>query len=353
MCKRVLVLIAACFYYSGLVALARRLTRCSGPHLIILNYHRATGGDLRRHLFYLRRHYRILHVEAALEELYASRKGKVQRSDRCSPLVLTFDDGYQDNYSHAFALARELEVPITIYLIPGYMEGGNQHFWWLDGKRLIDRAQVSEATIEGRVYQLDDPNEQIVLSRLIDTRARYAQSVAERETFLMLVSNALEVDRSSAQEDILSLPLTWEQVQEMEASGWVSFGAHTMHHPILAYLTDPVEVRYEIETCRTIIEQHVGHPIRSFAYPVGQNQHISQAVLEVVHQTGYDWAVTTNYGINRPHSDPFLLRRVEVDVDQHWLVVAAETAGLWGFFSRLRWLPLVRKYLTESREKQR
>src|SRR5947209_17072097 len=68
--KRLLTFIAACFYYSGLVNLARWLMRHSGRHLVILNYHRATGGDLLSHLRYLQRHYRILPLQAALEELY-------------------------------------------------------------------------------------------------------------------------------------------------------------------------------------------------------------------------------------------------------------------------------------------
>ena len=57
--RQVGVFVAACFYYSGLVKLARWWTQRSGPRLTILTYHRASGGgDLRHHLLYLRRHYR-------------------------------------------------------------------------------------------------------------------------------------------------------------------------------------------------------------------------------------------------------------------------------------------------------
>lgn len=49
----------------------------------------------------------------------------------------------------------------------------------------------------------------------------------------------------------------------------------------------------------------------------------------------YDYAVTTVYGFNTPQSDPYLLRRIEVDVDQHWLLLAAKASGVWGFFSCL------------------
>ena len=65
-----LTLVAACFYFSGFVPLMRWVRR-RGRHVVILNYHRAATGDLRAHLCYLRRHYRIMPLDGALEELYA------------------------------------------------------------------------------------------------------------------------------------------------------------------------------------------------------------------------------------------------------------------------------------------
>jgi hypothetical protein len=212
---------------------------------------------------------------------------------------------------------------------------------------------VSTAVIEGRTYQLAIAQERAALADFIDTRVRYAGSVAERERFLASIYTELAVSSDDlSQEEEAALPLSWEQVTEMEQSGWVSFGAHTMHHPILAYLADEQEVQQEVEACRDVVERHLGHPVRSFAYPVGQMQHIGEEALEAVKRAGYSWAVTTRYGFNTPRSHPHLLRRIEVDVSQHWLVVAAEAAGLWGLFARMRWLPLVRRYLTNAGKKQ-
>jgi peptidoglycan/xylan/chitin deacetylase (PgdA/CDA1 family) len=334
--KRVLTFIAACLYYSGLVKIARWWIRRSGQHLVILNYHQATGGDLRRHLLYLRRHYRLLPLETALEELSMPSKRGKQARDQRTALVLTFDDGYHDNYTDSFTLIRELQVPITIFLIPGYIENGN-YFWWLEGKRLVYRAQVGEATIEDHTYRLDQPEKRKALAQVIDARLRHATSVAEREAFLMSARQLLAVPSSVAPQEKATLPLNWAVVREMEESGWVSFGAHTMHHPILAHLTDLAEVQCEVEKCRAMLEQQLGHPVRAFAYPVGQLRHIGDNVIRAVRQAGYEWALTTLYGFNTPQSDPYMLRRIEVDVSQHWLVMAVEAAGLWGFFKRLRW----------------
>ncbi len=346
--RYILIGIAALFYYSGLVSIARWWTRRSSQNLIILNYHRASGGNLRHHLIYLQKHYRILHVDTALEELYSFHKKGIQNGRQYTALALTFDDGWRDNYTHAYPLACELQIPFTIYLVPGYIESGDP-FWWVEGKRLVSCAQTNEAIIEGRSYNLRNVDERETLVTAIDTRMRYARSVAEREAFLASARAMLSVPKAAMEEEVSLLPLSWEQVREMDESGWVSFGAHTMHHPILAYITDAAEMRREIEGCRVVLEHQLGHPIHSFAYPIGQLQYIGEDVRKTVRQARYNWALTTRYGFNTPGSDPYMVRRIEVDVNQHWFVVAAEAAGLWGGLSRLRWHPFVRKYFTNSK----
>src|SRR5258708_17741208 len=235
------VFVAACFYYSGLVKLARWWRQRSGPRLIILAYHRAAGGDLRSHLLYLRRHYRMLHLEEALKELYTPSQDGKHRRDQRTLLVLTFDDGYHDNYTHAFALAQQLQVPITIFLIPGYVESGD-YFWWQEAKRLAQHSQVYEVKVEAHAHQLDQPEERNRLAQTIDAQLRHAGSVAEREAFLAAVREAVAVPSSIAVEEEATLPLTWAEIREMDRSGWVSFCAHTMHHPILAYMSGTVVV---------------------------------------------------------------------------------------------------------------
>ncbi len=338
---------ARCFYYSGLVSLVRWWTQRSAPCLIILNYHRASGGDLRSHLLYLRSHYRILHLEAALEALFKPRKQGERGRDRRALLALTFDDGYRDNYTHAFALASELHIPMTIFLIPGYIES-NVCFWWLEAERLVHHTQVEVAEIEGCTYCLAQQEERKALARTIYSRACHARSVAEREAFLMLVRDALAVPATVPVEE--GEVLRWEEVREMEASGWVSFGAHTMHHPVLSYLADSAEVQFEVEESRRTLEQELGHPIASFAYPLGKPEDIGDKAPCAVKQAGYAWAVTTLPGSNTRLSDPYLLRRNNAGPNQHWLLVAADTVGVWGGFSRLYGLGRlgIRKYLLQG-----
>lgn len=327
--------IASCLYYSGLVSLFRWWKQRSEQTLIILNYHRATGGNLRKHLLYLRHHYRILPLEEALEELYAPQKSSSLYRDRRMPLVLTFDDGYYDNYTHAFQLASELHIPITIFLIPGYIESGSL-FGWLAGDHLVSNSQVSEIEIEDRLYHLDRVKERKALAQTINERACNAASISERAQFLASAETALAVHSLStaAIEEKDILPINWKEAQEMKKSGWVSFGAHTMYHPTLACLTNPADVQYEVSECRVVLERRLECPIRTFCYPYGLPEHIGKNAIRAVEETGYTWAVTTIYGYNTAQTNPYLLRRIGVDVSMSWMLLAARTSGAWSFFSQ-------------------
>ncbi len=337
MTKLVRICVAAFFYYTGLVKLTRWWMQRSGRCLIIVAYHRANEGDLRRHLLYLRRNYRILHLEEALEELYAPPCKKKRGMDQRTPLVLTFDDGYYDNYTHGFPLACELKIPMTIFLIPGYIENG-EYFWWLESERLVHQAKVDKVKLEDCIYHLNRAKERESLIEVINSHFRDASSVIEREEFLAVVRKKLAVPSTVAPKEETARPLTWEEVHKMEESGWISFGGHTMHHPILGYLSNPEEVRREVSECRQILEEQLGHRIRTFAYPVGKPEHIGEVALQVVHEACYDWAVTTTGGICTPKNDPFQLPRVMCEVNRPWLVTAAQISGVWYFFSPLwRW----------------
>jgi hypothetical protein len=217
-----------------------------------------------------------------------------------------------------------------------------EYFWWGEGRRLTGRAQVEKITFDERTYHLTNPHEQALLADAIDARLRHSPSVAERERFLASMRQVLAVPPSVTVEEKEDLPLTWAEIRDMQASRWISFGAHTMHHPVLAYLADPAEVRGEVGECRVVLERQLEQHIRTFAFPIGRPEHIGDEALEAVQEAGYDWAVTTVYGFNTPTSNPYLLHRVPGDVSRHWLVMAAEVSGIWQLFAPL-WKAIVGK----------
>jgi peptidoglycan/xylan/chitin deacetylase (PgdA/CDA1 family) len=106
--------------------------------------------------------------------------------------------------------------------------------------------------------------------------------------------------------------LNWDEIREM-AAGNVTFGAHTVTHPILTRISVS-HVIAEIINSKMRIEEKLGRRIFSFAYPNGQPGDYDRKVIGIVKDAGFSCAVTTIWGNNDRDTDPYELRRI----------------GLWG-----------------------
>ena len=108
----------------------------------------------------------------------------------------------------------------------------------------------------------------------------------------------------------LTLPnhmLGWEEIRQMKAHN-ISFGAHTVSHPVLSRLTG-AQLKAEILRSRQTIEEKLRMPVRHFAYPFGRATDYTAEARRELHENGFKTAVTTEYGFNSPDDDLFSLKR--------------------------------------------
>ena len=82
--------------------------------------------------------------------------------------------------------------------------------------------------------------------------------------------------------------LTWDQVTELDRAG-VDIGAHTLTHPDLTKQT-PAADQAEIGGSKSLLEQHIAHPVLDFCYPSGR---FNSLVVNDVRQAGFRDATTT------------------------------------------------------------
>jgi len=98
--------------------------------------------------------------------------------------------------------------------------------------------------------------------------------------------------------------MTPTQVRECLAAG-VSIGAHTRTHADLRRSNDAA-LESELRGCREDLEDLVGVPVTSLAYPFG---HLDSRVRTAAHAAGYATALTTRRGWARPGGDPLRVPR--------------------------------------------
>jgi len=98
--------------------------------------------------------------------------------------------------------------------------------------------------------------------------------------------------------------LSWSELREVAAAG-VEVGAHTVLHRSLPALSEP-EVLREMRDCCAAIEDHIGQPVLSFAYPYG---HSSPPVREIAARE-FQRACGSALALIDAHSNPFNLPRI-------------------------------------------
>ena len=108
-----------------------------------------TRGVFRRHLEYLARH---RYYTPAIEDIVQGRDGDRARGK--SPVLITFDDGYLDNYEHAFPLLQEFGFTAVIFLVADFSRRNN---WWdtpegIPETRLMEKPHIAEMDRAGMQF---------------------------------------------------------------------------------------------------------------------------------------------------------------------------------------------------------
>lgn len=227
-------------------------------------------------------------------------------------LIVTVDDGYRD-FLHAHAVFARFDIPATVYLVSDFIDG-KIWLWWnqleyafLNSTHNSLRFNLEEKEI---AISLDGPEQRLT------TCARIAEAMikvedSERLSLVKKIPELLEVDIPS-QPPPRWAPLTWSEVRALAQQG-VSFGAHTKTHPILSRLNEPGKQQEEIAQSKLRIEEELGMKVRHFCYPNGTYEDFDDHSIELVRNSGYQTATTTERGLNFSPYQPFMLRRLGVE----------------------------------------
>jgi peptidoglycan/xylan/chitin deacetylase (PgdA/CDA1 family) len=196
------------------------------------------------------------------------RSFRMLRADGSRPtVVITFDDGFADNFDYAFPVLVKHGVKAAFFLTGGSLT--------------------------------TDPPPCDALSRIYRGPVR---------------------------------TLEWSQIREMHDAGF-TFGAHTVSHPNLARLPEPLVAR-ELLQSKEILEDGLGAPITSVAYPFGRpRRHYTHRTLRMARELGFKNGFTTVHRGVTSQDDPLATPRISVGSDTIDLL----REKVWGDWDFLGW----------------
>ena len=152
--------------------------------------------------------------------------------------VITFDDGFEDNFTNAFPILQKYNFKATIYLVP------NQK------------------------------------------------------------TNHWEEKNTS----VLSNLLNNEEILQMQNSGLIEFGSHTLSHVNLSTITDEQLIN-ELRESKKEVENITKKDCEAFAYPYGK---FDDKIVQAVKNAGYKNATVVKRGFFEQNDDVFTIKRIGI-----------------------------------------
>lgn len=179
--------------------------------------------------------------------------------DRGGPgpkVVITFDDGFQDNYLYAYPILKKYRLSAIFCVIVGHV--GRQSFY--------EHLPWDEASL---------------------------------------------ADRAAHPEHWRSM--TWEMLREMKENG-MSIGSHTLTHRSLGALKED-EVWEEVAGSKKILDARLAQETRVFSYPFGSVVYgdLNDQTEAALQKAGYAWGLTTRWKGNPRGSAPYRLNRIPIN----------------------------------------
>jgi peptidoglycan/xylan/chitin deacetylase (PgdA/CDA1 family) len=282
-----------------------------------------------RILRFVVRRYRVIGLEEALAVLEG------RSAAAANSLLITFDDGYRDVFDHAVPQLERAGLPAVVFLPTAFVGAPGRIFWWDECHFLLYAACRDADRLRRVATALDDADVGRKLSALaelpsveerrrrIEPTIRSLQGVVERRRRPLIEELWRESSASRGDLAACNAVVDWEGARRATGRG-ITLGSHTRTH-LFVDCEPEAAVREEFAQSRREIEQRVGGPVRSLAFPGGR---LIDEIDRWVADAGYACAFGTRRGVNRVDEPPMRLRRISV-----WNGTAA---GSRGAFSEAR-----------------
>jgi peptidoglycan/xylan/chitin deacetylase (PgdA/CDA1 family) len=285
--------------------------------LIVFNYHRigdpretpydgnvfsATREAFDGQIAFLKKHLRFVNLAEAVE--IASGGHRIDQ-----PIgLITFDDGYRDNFDLAFPVLRSHGVPGVFFLVTSFV-GSARIPWWDQIAYMVKRSASSRIVIDYPKQMIFDR----VRERASEVSSQLAALYKRPDLNGDRLLESIAASTQTAVPDVSSerLFLNWDEAREMLRGG-MDIASHTHTHRILSKLSEEEQYR-EAHESRRILEEQLRIRVEAMAYPVGLPSSFSSETAAAIKRAEYRAGFSYYGGVNRAGNiRPFDILRVGI-----------------------------------------
>jgi len=291
------------------------LTRKNG--LYCFNYHRigesslspfdpniysCTAENFEKQLRFIKKHFTVI----TLDEAITLAKGNMPLNKRYA--LITFDDGYIDNYEIAYPILQEQQVS-AVFFIPSDYVNTDIIPWWDEIAWMLKKAEKTSLNFgSNSVLQLtSEPISKIIRHCLAMVKSD-PRAMEDKLVELRKLLDCKYIAKSTDK----SLFMTWAQIAEMKAGG-MDIGSHTCSHRILTHINEEEQL-FELQSSKICLENNLNCKVDAIAYPVGESNTFNREICRMAEKVGYKIGFSFTNCINDiPILNPFTISRLGID----------------------------------------
>lgn len=258
----------------------------------------------------------------SLQDIHDYYEGKKSFRGCCH---ICFDDGHKAVYYDAYPVLKALKVPASLYVSPKMIfEGKN---YWFQEIRQLDETVVRSVTARLTGVEADE-------------FATYDVGEIMKSLPVQVILNILEETKSKTGRQFPNYNISPEQLIEMDRSGVVTVGAHTLNHPILS--NEEIEdAQMEITGSVSQLSQFLERQVTAFAYPNGlPGYDFCEREMTAARNAGIKTAFSCQATPFTANDNPLAIPRVEIS-----------RGGLGFIAAKTLSFPLLRKRLENQNNK--
>ena len=303
--------------HSGFMRIYRTAFPNKNP--LILMYHQVKKNEFEKQMKYLKTNYNIISLNDLVERI--NKKIDFQMNT----VVITFDDGYLNNYTEALPILSKYNITATLFITTSLIDG-KELAWWDKIKCLIENAEVSSFSFKFDNLIL---NFNLKTSKDKNDAADLLHKVLAKYNYKMrikAIKNLTVILKSSFSDEYLDKFsfMNWEQIKEFSNCN-NEIGSHTITHPFLSNISKE-EIKKEVNKSKFCLEKKLRLKIKSFCYPSGN---FDNDVKEMVKKSGYQCACSIKLGFINQKSDVYELKRVGININDNLGIFSVKMTRLW------------------------
>jgi len=262
-----------------------------------------------------------------------------QRALPPRPVLLTCDDGLQNNFTDMLPVFQERGVSCLFFVTGASARETCSLLWY-------EELYLMFLTVPRLAFELPEFGLALTISSEYERRSKWVQ-------LLRKMSRYDQSTRCTIQEQIrerLGLRVDWKerymansgarrfalltasQLREISGAG-MSIGAHTLSHPVLAQLPEEL-ARQEVLESRLSLEKVLCQPVWALAYPFGDQASVTSRELRLAEEAGFSCAFMNTDGGFGAAVSRFAFPRVHVTSDMKLGEFEAHVSGFYGALRR-------------------